>query len=338
MKRKRLVLLIIFPILSIILFITFTKTETKEIKELYTYKYDKMAEFTTIGTGGIKGMYYLTGNIISDYVNNIKEQTGIRLYVESTAGSVYNIKAIKRGEFDFAIVQADTAYQALNGEGKFKGKSNYKLKSVMSIYPELLTLITRSELNINTLNEIKDKRVNIGQTSSGTEFTVNSLFKYNNILKSDLSYISQLNIQESMNALINNKIDAYFIMSGHPSNIIQNNAELKNIKIISIDSKETNNMINNYPYLTKEIIEANTYKNQSEEVKTLGVKAILVTSSNVSEKIVYTITKAIVDNLDKFKQTHPMYSHITKESLLEGLSLPLHRGAKEYFEEIKIIK
>ncbi|NQY21652.1 MAG: TAXI family TRAP transporter solute-binding subunit [Campylobacteraceae bacterium] len=339
MNKKLIVffLLLITILISAITYLTINKTKDDTANKI-TYKYDNLAEFATIGTGGIKGTYYLTGNIISSYVNKIKSETGIRLYVESTAGSIYNINAIKSSEFDFGIVQADIAYNALKGKGKFEGKAYYKLKSVIAIYPELLTLITRENSNFKSLFSIKNKKVNLGNKGSDNLYTIHKLLEINKLKKSDFTSIEHLNIREASQYLQNNKIDAYFSMTGHPSNNIKNLSNNIDLNILSIDTKSTKDLIDKYPYFTSGIIKANTYNKQNQDIHTFGVKAILVTSSNVSEKIVYTIVKAILENFDEFKKQHPIYKDITKESLLEGLSLPLHRGAKKYFKDIGFLK
>ena len=116
------------------------------------------AEFVTIGTGGVTGTYYPTGGAICRLVNQYKKETKIRCSVESTGGSVYNINTIKNGELDFGIVQSDIVYQASKGEGQFKDTKLPKLRSVMAIYPELLTLVTRKDANIHNLLDIKGKK------------------------------------------------------------------------------------------------------------------------------------------------------------------------------------
>ena len=122
------------------------------------------AEFVTIGTGGVTGTYYPTGGAICRLVNKYKKETKIRCSVESTAGSVYNINTIKNGNLDFGIAQSDVVYQASKGTGKFKGKQVKKLKSVMAIYPELLTLVTRKDAQINNIKDIKGKRINFRES------------------------------------------------------------------------------------------------------------------------------------------------------------------------------
>jgi TRAP transporter TAXI family solute receptor len=295
------------------------------------------AEFVTIGTGGVTGTYYPTGGAICRLVNKYKKETKIRCSVESTGGSVYNINTIKNGELDFGIAQSDVVYQASNGTGKFEGKTIKKLKSVMAIYPELLTLVTRKDSNINTITDVKGKRINLGNPGSGNEATALTLFDASGIKKEDLKFAGALKASEMPDALRDNKIDGYFYMVGHPTANIKDATNSVDVKITPLKGSNIDALIKKYPYFAKADVPAGMYKGNPDAVPTFGVKAVLVTSDDVSEKAVYTTVKAILENFDRFKKLHPAYNNITKESLLDGLSAPLHEGAKKYFKEAGLL-
>ena len=129
------------------------------------------AQYITIGTGGITGTYYPTGGAICRLLNAVKKSTGIFCTPESTLGSTYNINKIKNGELDFAIAQSDIVYHATEGTKEFKNKKVTKLRSVLAIYPELFTLVSRRDANINGIMDIKGKRINLGSPGSGNEAT-----------------------------------------------------------------------------------------------------------------------------------------------------------------------
>ena len=295
------------------------------------------AEFITIGTGGVTGTYYPTGGAICRQVNKMKKETKIRCSVESTGGSVYNINTIKNGELDFGIAQSDVVYQASKGTGKFDGKQVKKLKSVMAIYPELLALVSRKDANIKSIMDVKGKRINLGNPGSGNEATALTLFDANNIKKSDLKFAGALKAAEMPDALRDNKIDGYFYMIGHPNANIKDATNSVDTRIVPLEGKAVDNMVSKYPYFAKAQIAKGLYKGVDTPVNTFGVKAVLVTSTDVSDKAVFTVVKAILENFDSFKKLHPAYNHITKESLLDGLSAPLHDGAKKYFKEAGLL-
>lgn len=295
------------------------------------------AEFITIGTGGVTGTYYPTGGAICRLVNQYKKETKIRCSVESTGGSVYNVNTIKNGELDFGIVQSDVVYQASKGTGRYQGDAVKKLKSVMAIYPELLTLVSRKDANINSLADVKGKRINLGNPGSGNETTALNLFKASGIKKSDLEFAGALKASEMPDALRDNKIDGYFYMVGHPTANIKDASNSVDVKIVPLQGSNVDNLIKENPYFAKADVPAGIYKGNPEPTPTFGVKAVLVTSDDVSEKAVYTVVKAILENFEKFKKLHPAYANITKKSLLDGLSAPLHEGAKKYFKEAGIL-
>lgn len=296
------------------------------------------AQFITIGTGGVTGTYYPTGGAICRLVNQYKKETKIRCSVESTGGSVYNVNTIKNGELDFGTVQSDVVYQAYQGTGKFKGDKVEKLRSVMAIYPELFTFVSRKDANINNIMDVKGKRINLGNPGSGNESTALALFKAMGIKTSDLAFAGGLKAAEMPDALRDNKIDGYFYMVGHPTANIKDASNSVDVKIVPIKGKKVDAFVKANPYFAQADVPGGLYKGNDEGTPTFGVKAVLVSSTDVSDKAVYTVVKAILDNFDAFKKLHPAYANITKESLLDGLSAPLHEGAKKYYKEAGLVK
>ncbi|NPA50550.1 MAG: TAXI family TRAP transporter solute-binding subunit [Epsilonproteobacteria bacterium] len=300
------------------------------------------AKFITIGTGGVTGVYYPTGGAICRMVNKMKKETGIRCSVESTGGSVYNVNTINAGELDFGIAQSDVVYQAYHGTGKFKGKPIKKLRTLMTIYPELLTLAVRKDSGIKKIHDIIGKRINIGNPGSGQRNTVEVLFKESPVLSFDkLKAAEELRAAECPNALKDNQIDGYFYVVGHPSANFKDAANSVPIDFINIDEKDcpaVAKILKKYPYYAKGVIPKGLYKGIDHDTTTFGVKATLVTTADMDDKVVTAVLKAILDNFEEFKKLHPAYKTITKESLVQGLGAPLHPAAEAYFKKIGILK
>ena len=297
-------------------------------------------DFITIGTGGVTGVYYPTGGAICRIMNKLKKETGIKCTVESTGGSVYNIRTIKAGELDFGIAQSDVVYQASKGEGKFKGEPYKDLRVVMSIHPELLTLAVRKDSGIKNFFDLKGKTINIGNPGSGNEATVKMLFDNCGKLKLKDLNVEQLKAAECPNALKDKKIDGYFYMVGHPTANFKDAANSTAIDLISLkDVPAAQKLVKEKPYYAWGTIPAGMYKGVDHDTVTYGVKAVLVTSTKASEKAVYTMTKAILDNFDKFKKLHPAYKNLTKADLLKGFDHKLlHPGAAKAFKEAGLLK
>ncbi len=291
------------------------------------------AQFITIGTGGVTGTYYPTGGAVCRMVNKLKKETGIRCSVESTGGSVYNVNTIKAGELDLGVSQSDTAYQAYNGQGKFEGAPHKDLRSVIAIYPELLAFVTRKDSNINSLEDMKGKKVNIDVPGSGTRMTTEIVMDAFGIKQDSLALVSELKSTEGPNMLKDKKIDGYFGVFGHPTANIKDAANSVEISIVPIEGAPIDALVEKYPYYAKGSISGTFYNGVTQDVPSIGVKAVLVTSTALSDKAVYTVTKAILDNFEDFKKLHPAYKTITKKSLLDGLSVPQHPGAIKAFKE-----
>jgi len=298
------------------------------------------AEFITIGTGGVTGTYYPIGGAICQMVNKNKKETNIRCSVESTGGSVYNVNTIKAGELDFGVAQSDTAYQSFKGEGKFKDAPVPELRSVMAIYPELLALVVSKKSGIQKITDVKGKKINMDSPGSGTAMTADVVFEAFGIKRSDLALVNELKSTEGPTMLQDNHIDGYFFAAGHPTANIKDASNSVDINIVPIEGAPLDALVQKYPYYAKGKIAGTFYKGVTTDVPTLGVKAVLVTSAKVKDDVVYQVTKTILENFDKFKELHPAVKDplVTKESLLEGLSITQHPGAIKAFKEAGLLK
>jgi len=297
-------------------------------------------KYIAIGTGGVTGVYYPTGGAICRIFNkNYKKITNTKCSVESTGGSVYNINAIKKGELDFGIAQSDVVYQAYHGTGKFKGKPYKDLRVVMTIHPELLTLVVRKDSGIKNFFDQKGKRINIGNPGSGNEAAVTLLFNTSKRLSLKDIKVEQLKASECPNALKDKKIDGYYYMVGHPTANIKDAANSTNIDLISLDNvPAAQKLVKEKPYYAWGVIPAGMYKGVNHPTKTYGVKATLVTSSKMDEKTVYYLTKAILDHFNQFKRMHPAYKNLTKKDLLKGFDHKMmHPGAVKAFKEAGLL-
>lgn len=296
--------------------------------------------FVTIGTGGVTGVYYPTGGAISRMVNQKNKEYQIKATVESTAGSVYNINSVLSGELDFGVAQSDRQYQAYNGLAEWATHGPQKnLRSVFSIHPEAITLIASAQSNIHSVNDLKGKRVNIGNPGSGQRQNSKDILEAAGVLL-DTLHAEQVKAVEAPSLLQDEKIDAFFYTVGHPNgNIKEATSGRIKVSIISITTG-MQSLLDKYPYYAKAVIPVSFYPNanNSEDIETIGVKATFVTSRMLDENIVYAITKEVFDNLESFKKLHPAYSVLTKENMLQGLSAPIHRGALKYYREANLVK
>ena len=291
--------------------------------------------FVTIGTGGITGVYYPTGGAIARIVNKKRDVYGIRATVESTGGSVFNVNAIMAGDLEFGVVQSDRQYQAIRGLAEWKDKGPQKdLRAVFTIHPESITLVAADDAGINTIQDLRGKRVNIGNPGSGQrQNSIDGLTNAGIDYKTDLK-AEGVKASEAPGLLQDGRIDAFFYTVGHPSGAIKE-ATAGRRKVHFVPITGVDKLLAEYPYYAKAFIPIKLYPGatNTEDVKTFGVKATFVTSIKVPEKIVYAITKEVFDNFESFKKLHPAYDVLTKKNMLEGMSAPIHPGAMKYYKE-----
>jgi TRAP transporter TAXI family solute receptor len=293
--------------------------------------------FVTIGTGGITGVYYPTGGAIAKMVNKKRKEYGIRATVESTGGSVFNINAIMSGDLDFGVAQSDRQYQAVQGSANWKDKGPQKdLRAVFSIHPETVDLIAAVDANINSLQDLKGKRVNIGNIGSGYRKNAIDALVANGLDYDKDFHAESLKAAEAPGLIQDGRLDAAFYTVGHPSGYYKEaTAGKRKVKFVPIENID--GLLAKYPYYAKAITRVTElYPGavNDKDVPTFGVKATFVTSIKVPDEVVYAITKEVFDNFESFKKLHPAYAGLTKQNMLEGMSAPIHPGAMKYYKEV----
>ena len=291
-------------------------------------------KFVSIGTGGVTGVYYPTGGAICRLVNKSRKKHGIRCSAESTGGSIYNINTVRNGELEFGVAQSDWQYHAYNGTSKFKDKGAFKkLRAVFSVHAEPVTIVARADSGIKNISDFKGKRVNIGNPGSGTLGTYEVIEAAMGWKRGDLKLAAQMKSAETAQALCDGKIDAYFWLVGHPSALTQESIASCAANLANATGPAIAKLIADKPYYREATIPAGMYNNKAD-IKTFGVGATFITSSDVPDDVVYTVVKAVFENIDQFKKLHPAFNHLKPaEMIKDGLSAPLHEGAKEYYVE-----
>ena len=292
-------------------------------------------QFITIGTGGVTGVYYPTGGAICRLVNKGRKDHGIRCSVESTGGSVYNINTIRAGELDMGVAQSDWQYHAFNGSSKFSDAGPFEeLRAIFSVHPEPFTVVARSDSGITAFDQLKGKRVNIGNPGSGQRGTMEVLMEAVGWATGDFALASELKSAEQSKALCDNKIDAMVFTVGHPSGSIKEATTSCDSVIVSVTGDAVDKLVADNAYYRHATIPGGMYRGNSNDVMTFGVGATFVSSTNTDAAVVYQVVKAVFENFDDFKKLHPAFAVLKKEEMVkDGLSAPLHDGAAKYYKE-----
>lgn len=293
-------------------------------------------KFITIGTGGQTGVYYVVGQSICRLVNRDTAESGLRCTAPSTGGSVANANAIKSGDMTMGIAQSDVQYHAFNGSSpEFEGDRQIEdLRSVFSLHSKPYTVVARKDANVATFDDLKGKRVNVGNPGSGQRATTEVVLAAKGWTLSEFSLASELKPAEQAAALGDNNVDAIVYTVGHPNGSIQEATSSVDSSLVPVVGAEINQLISENPYYTKVVIPGGLYAGNNQDIETFGVKATFVTSASVPEETVYQVVKTVFDNFDRFKALHPAFAPLTHEEMItEGNSAPLHPGAERYYRE-----
>ena len=286
--------------------------------------------FINIATGGTAGTYYPLGGAMAEVLN--KNVANVNATAESTGASVANINLLKEGNVQLAFIQNDITYYADKGEEMFTDQKVAGLKALATIYPETCQLITLKKNNINSVADLKGKKVAVGAAGSGVEANARQIMAAEGITYDDINE-QYLSFAEAANGLKDGNIDAGFITAGFPTAAIQDLSAQHDVVLIPVGDDIADKLIADYPFYTKIVIPAGTYSKQAEDIQTLAVKAMLVVTDEMDEQLAYDITKAIYTNLDALKAAHSVGNLIVPETAQDGLSVPLHPGAEKYFNE-----
>jgi TRAP transporter TAXI family solute receptor len=298
-----------------------------------------------IGTGGVSGTYYPVGKLIARAISNppgsdmCKELPdcgvpGLMAVAQVSNGSVSNVNAIANGTLEAGLVQSDVAYWAHMGVSVFSAQPAVSdLRAIANLYPEHLHIITRRDGGINAVSDLRDKRVSLDEPGSGTLVDARIVLAAYGLTEQDIRP-EYLKPELAIKLLVDNNLDAFFIVAGYPVSSLEGSETAGHIKLVPVHARERSKLVNQYNFLTEDSIPAEMYS-QASDTPTVSVSAILVTSSRVEESLIYDITRALWNENSRLilDHGHMKGRSITLETALDGLGIPLHDGALRFYRE-----
>jgi hypothetical protein len=289
----------------------------------------------TIVTGGSAGTYYPIGGAMANAINEFAK--GVKATAVTSGASVVNARKLGDQEAEFGLLQNDVAYYAYNGVEMFKDAPVKNLRGVATLYPEVIQIVTLKENNIKTIYDLKGKKVAVGAPGSGTAVDALQILKAAGIDESNTD-IRYLNFKEVSDSLKDKTIDAGFIVAGIPTAAVSDVSSVRDVQIVEVTDEIYEKLKEQYPFYVQVTIPAGTYKGLDEDVKTVAVLAMLATNAELSEDVVYEVTKAIFEHRDVLISAHKRAEDITLETALDGMSIPLHPGAEKYYKEKGVLE
>ncbi len=287
-----------------------------------------------LATGGNTGTYYAFGTAVGQIIG---KSENLSFNIQSTGASKANIQLINSKEVDMAIVQNDVMDYAFNGTDLFSEDGAVTGFSAMAgVYAEVVQIVADPSSGIKSIADLKGKRVSVGDAGSGVEFNAKQILDAYGISFTDITK-QNLSFSASADAYKDNKIDAFFCTAGAPTTAIMDLVTNRDIKILNVDEDKSAELIKAFPFYTVFDIPKDTYKGLTENVRTLAVKATFIVSNELSEDVVYKMTKALFEQKDAIAAAHAKGKEIDPKYAVEGISVPFHKGAEKYYKEIGVL-
>jgi len=311
-------------------------------------------QFFAIATGGTGGTYYPLGGVLAQALSN--KVGDIIVTAQSGNASVANCNLIRAHEIESAFVQNNVAFAAYSGTAQFEGKPVKNIRGIASLYPETIQIVARAGAGIKSAADLKGKRLVPGDMGSGTEVDCKNVLTGFGLTYKDFSNVDWLGFSGAAQRLKDKQADVAFITAGWPTSSITELATQAGIMLVPIEPAMVKKLTKMFPFYSPVTIPAGTYPGVDKDVPTITTMAQWVVDAKVPKEVVYQLTRALWEKgkfvLRKKKgqaadapsgaeimaQAHEKGKDVTLDTALNGMAIPLHPGAEQFYREKGMIK
>ena len=307
-------------------------------------------KFFRIATGGTAGTYFPIGGLIANAISNPPGSRaceeggscgvpGLVATAVASNGSVANINGIAGGTLESGFSQSDVAYWAHTGTGVFADQGAVeKIRAIANLYPESIHLVARADAGINSVADLRGKKVSLDEPGSGTLVDARIILEAYGITEEDIE-AEFLKPNQAADLMRDGNMDAFFFVGGFPAGAIAELATSEDIALVPITGPEAEGILEDYGFFSEHTIPGGTYEGIDEDVQTLSVGAQWVTSTDQPEELIYEITKALWNDNTRalLDSGHAKGKSITIETALDGIGIPLHPGAERFYREAGVL-
>ncbi len=326
----------IFLLAAMLLFVGCTDrgTTSEQKKEIESQNGKTVINIPTAST---TGALYPLGSSIASLWN--EKMDNVKVSAQASNGGIENLNLLQSGEAQVSMAVVSNIYQSFNGEEKFDGRANDKIRIIAGLYFNPNQIVVRDGSDINSLEDIKGKRFATGAPGSTVEDEAKAHFLSSGIGYPDGIKAQFIGFTEAVDLMRNKQLDGAWIMAGIPTAAVTEMTTTSSAKLIGISDELYSKMKEKYPWYSQYTIPANTYKGQTEEVKTTAIKMAMFTTRDLPDDIVYEMTKTFWENIETLKQTNVALKDVNVEDAVKDLAdLPLHDGAIKYYKEIGVLE
>ena len=292
-----------------------------------------------LGTGSVQGVYFPIGGVICRLLNRHKNLHKIRCSLESTGGSIYNLKELNQGNFDIVFAQSDWQFHAYNGSSAFeKIGPNPKLRAVFALEADPVAILVKRTSEISHFDELADRRVSFGYTRSLQHRIIDDLLATKGWSSDKFKEVRPMSDTKQVAQLCEDKIEAITLLSSSLNDYLKDLPEGCQMNLIPIVGVEVSDVIKLKPYYRTGKILKGLVPGVDQDIQSFGLGATFVTNEDTSPKAIYHVVKEVVENFRDFKSLHPSLADLNKKDLSHaGISIPLHAGAIRYYKEARLL-
>ena len=274
------------------------------------------------GAAGLGGTYHAFADTFAGLITAGKEKCTVE--VKTTAGSAANLRLLSDGYIQMAVAQNDLTSR------KYRGYS-----AVAALYTESCQIVVRADSGIESMDGLQGKTVSVGENESGTELNAEQILAVSGLTDKLIDKV-HLDYTEAAERLADGKIDAFFCTAGAETTVISELSKQCEIRLLELDESTRDKLLNSYTFYTESVIPKGTYNNQTEDIHTVGVKAVLLVSDKLPEKTVKALTKTLFENKQELQYALPVNIVMNEQTATEGITIPFHKGAAAYYKECGI--
>lgn len=281
----------------------------------------------TIATGGSSGPYNIIATTLAE---GYSSEFDVNSRTQTTGASAENLNLLGEEKVEMAFVMSDALTQAVNGEETFSEPIE-NVQQVAALYPNFVQLISTDGAGIESVEDLKGKRVAVGDQNSGVEIATRAVLEAHGMSYDDIE-VDYLGYAEAAEAMRSGQLDAAFLTSGLPNASVMELQNSVDLKIVPIEQEAVDVLSEDAAYFEALEIPADTYGNE-EAVPTVAIMNALVVRSDMSEDDVYNLTKYLFENLDTLSNAHQAAGDISLETAQDSAVIDIHPGAQKYYDE-----
>lgn len=288
-----------------------------------------------IGTGSPGGAYYPLGGSICRLFNLESPRDGRRCVVVPSTGPAANLAMLRDGRIEVGIVQSDVLADAVAGVGASALRGpNPDLRVLFAGHSDAFTIVARRELGVRSAAELRGMRINMGSPGSGDRAGMERIMAALGAIRADFAEAHELTRAEQHRALCANELDAIVYEVAHPNGLIQDVVHSCRGVLIDLSGPAIDDMLRRHPEYERAVIPGGTYLSNPHDVRTIGVRAVVVATTRLSDVLAYEITKGVFENFEDFRRLHPAFSMLSVADMVNAAGrAPLHPGAARYYRE-----